>query len=193
MVGEALGCDIFIDHVCTRNWHVLAYPWVQFLWVVTCIVTGILFLWIFEYLSKSVRLRERGQKVDVMDTLRSAKIVWKCPFVNKTFTLRYPKNDTVCHTIKNESHAVHNYHRHIMCSNITALPTAVLIDFMNIHSRLKIIPFQISTSRLCIHGLVVSLALCRPMSKPNVYSMNDLILYKINKSSIFRSHSFVKK
>ena len=46
----------------TRVEHVTACPWVWFL-------------------SKSVTLREGGggQKVNVIVTLRSAKVVWKCP------------------------------------------------------------------------------------------------------------------
>ena len=51
----------------TRVEHVTACPWVWFL-------------------SKSVTLREGGgggQKVNVIVTLRSAKVVWKCPLSYK--------------------------------------------------------------------------------------------------------------
>ena len=46
----------------TRVEHVTACPWVWFL-------------------SKNVTLRGGGQKVNVIVTLRSAKVVWKCPLI----------------------------------------------------------------------------------------------------------------
>ena len=48
----------------TRVEHVTACPWVWFL-------------------SKSVTLRGGGQKVNVIVTLRSAKVVWKCPLTKQ--------------------------------------------------------------------------------------------------------------